>query len=808
MKIKKISLLLLLAVAVNFVYAAPPTSYYSTADGKGGEALRQALHSIIGPHTNIGYAGIWTIYKATDLRPDGTVWDMYSTCTWQYQNDQCGQYNQVCGCYNREHSVPKSWFSDANPMYADAMHLYPTDGYVNSQRSNYPFGECANGVSKGEKALGRLGNSTFPGYSIGTVFEPADEYKGDFARTYFYFATCYADKCANWGHNIFSVKNSGLSDYAVALFMKWHRQDPVSEKERKRNDAIYNNNTGKVQGNRNPFIDYPCLAEFIWGSRKTENVSFVNLLSAYDAGFDESDLTGCSATADPTLQTPTNGQLVSILGANLNGSTDVVIPLKGVNFVSDVTLAISGSDASLFKLSKNVVTATEINVGVDVVVTYSPTSLGNHTTSLKINSTDLPSTVTVVIKASCNPALIEPTADEIHFSQDNVGEAETQQIMFKAVNVTKDVTLSLSGDNAASFSLSAARTTEYTMTAAEAMAGKLFALTYTPTSIGTAHAQIVVSSEEFSARTIDVVGTTAFSMLPATDITTNSFTANWTYAGDVEYTLSVFTKQSTGSEETVLFDADVTSEEDAENGGLFKVAGNSFAEANNGGLRLGTSSGDATITSVGVDFSMGGTLVVTAQDYHTDGAELAVFVGSEEVGRNALTSSFKQYTFAIPATAEQVIIKQGISKKRLVISHIKLIVGVEGEEVDVMVEGFPIKLNNMSSYVVSNLEDNTDYFYTVSLADGTTDDPWQVRTGFGNITDQVPTVADRQFIYYQHDGQFHIENLTPGSTIRIFTTSGVMIDTRTDCQSYEVFTLPKGVYIMSLSTGEAIKIAM
>ena len=76
-------------------------------------------------------------------------------------------------------------------MYSEAFHIYPTDGKVNGQRSNFPYGECAKGTtlpSNGSvKALGRLGDCTFHGYS-GTVFEPDDQYKGDFARSYFYMA--------------------------------------------------------------------------------------------------------------------------------------------------------------------------------------------------------------------------------------------------------------------------------------------------------------------------------------------------------------------------------------------------------------------------------------------------------------------------------------------------------------------------------------------------------------------------------------------------------------------------------------------
>ena len=158
--------------------------------------------------------------------------------------------------------IVTSWFNKKSPMVSDAFHVYPTDGRVNGQRSNYPFGECTGGTTL-SNGKGRAGSSTFSGYS-GTVFEPVDEYKGDFARTYFYMATRYAGACENWGNSVFGSVNLGLTNYAVNLFMKWHRQDPVSPKEVTRNNAIYAH-----QDNRNPFIDYPELAEYIWGTKKS-----------------------------------------------------------------------------------------------------------------------------------------------------------------------------------------------------------------------------------------------------------------------------------------------------------------------------------------------------------------------------------------------------------------------------------------------------------------------------------------------------------------------------------------------------------
>jgi endonuclease I len=171
--------------------------------------------------------------------------------------DQCGNYAAEGDCYNREHSFPKSWFDDQPPMNTDLFHIYPTDGYVNGKRSNYPYGEV-NSPAWTSTNTSKLGNNTFPGYN-GTVFEPIDEYKGDFARTYFYMMTRYMDRVSLWESDMLS--GGDLSSWARSLLMEWHEDDPVSTKETNRNNAVYD-----IQDNRNPFIDHPGWVEEIWGT--------------------------------------------------------------------------------------------------------------------------------------------------------------------------------------------------------------------------------------------------------------------------------------------------------------------------------------------------------------------------------------------------------------------------------------------------------------------------------------------------------------------------------------------------------------
>ena len=243
-------------------------AYYSSVNGKSGAALKTALNKVIKNHTDVGYKGLYDVYETSDDK-NGQVWDMYSTCTWYHGNKKCGNYSNVCDCYNREHTIPQSWFDERTPMKSDAFHVYPTDGKVNGIRSNHPHGET-NASPIGGSALGKIGKSSVSGYS-GMVYEPDDEYKGDIARTYFYFVTCYEDQLSTFDRNDVLTGDTypSLTYWFYNLMLDWHREDPVSDKEKVRNDAVYEH-----QKNRNPFIDYPELVEHIWGNKKSEAFYF------------------------------------------------------------------------------------------------------------------------------------------------------------------------------------------------------------------------------------------------------------------------------------------------------------------------------------------------------------------------------------------------------------------------------------------------------------------------------------------------------------------------------------------------------
>jgi endonuclease I len=254
-----------------------PANYYQSAAGLSCAELKTALFQIISSNTTtLAYNDLWTEFYRTDRRRNDQntadiVWDMYSDnpngpepYTFTFFVNQCGNYSKEGDCYNREHSFPQSWFGGSLlPMYSDMHHIFPTDGFVNNSRGNDPLGEVGT-ASRVSLNGSKVGTSNFPGYT-GRVFEPINEYKGDLARAQLYMAVRYESQIAGWRTNSNADEVLNGTSYQVfdpwhlRLLYKWHLQDPVSQKERNRNDSIF-----VRQGNRNPFIDNPDWVYEIW----------------------------------------------------------------------------------------------------------------------------------------------------------------------------------------------------------------------------------------------------------------------------------------------------------------------------------------------------------------------------------------------------------------------------------------------------------------------------------------------------------------------------------------------------------------
>lgn len=300
-------------------------AYYESIDGTSGKELMDAIQLVakIGYRADdFRYDSVWLAFKHTDLRSDGYIWEIYSDCDFVYEKDRTSNTSQTGECkgYNREHAMCQSWFGTAslagkemssskkNSPGSDIFHIYPTAYGMNSRRGNRPYGEVAvaaytsfNGTKYGTPKSISVSNTVAGAFveastSMSTnVLEPVDEYKGDIARSYFgtmvKWAGEWAFNKAEEGRVIFDAtidadthygpeNKYGLTPYGVAMLIKWHRQDPVSQKEIDRNNAIQ-----LTQGNRNPFIDYPYLVEYIWGERSGQKLDFDLLLCSADERF-------------------------------------------------------------------------------------------------------------------------------------------------------------------------------------------------------------------------------------------------------------------------------------------------------------------------------------------------------------------------------------------------------------------------------------------------------------------------------------------------------------------------------------------
>lgn len=391
---RSISLLIVAGLLCpNLLWATIPDNYYSSVNYKSTPTeILNTLHNVISKdrtcpncntHNVIAYGSLENCYPLTDSRPDGKVWDMYSTCTFTFSQANCNQ-NNVCDCWNKEHSIPQSWFGKATPMKSDLFHVIPTDARVNNFRGNDPMGETSSTayIDNSSYALGHLGTSNFPGYS-GKVYEPADEYKGDFARIYFYMCARYRDKSLNSspGSAIFTPQPTDLTSYAVALFMKWHRQDPVSQKEIDRNNAIDIN----YQHNRNPFVDYPYLAEYIWGTKIGTQVNLAtDFISSDDERFIPDVSDGSVSSTDPYLHsTSTQVVFAPVMETETAVST---IALTGANLTEGIDIVISGENADYFSAEPDYIDAENANGTTVITLTYTPAAIGLHSATLTISS--------------------------------------------------------------------------------------------------------------------------------------------------------------------------------------------------------------------------------------------------------------------------------------------------------------------------------------------------------------------------------------------------------------------------------------
>ena len=295
-----------------------PGDYYERAQGTQDSVLKSKLGEIIFCGVRYKYGSgnhrTWDAFFHTDRdTTTNQVLDMYSNNIRYFAP---ANPTASVGGFDIEHMLPKSWWGGTvNEAYCDLFHLVPGDYSANRSKLNHAPGIPSDTTFwNGSFATGS-GSS----YGLQKVFCPEDQYKGDFARAYFYIVTCYGDSLT-WltsGEPGVAMTNDHWQEFRPwlrDLLLEWHRMDPVSEKEKTRAVEV-----NKIQGNRNPFIDYPDLVEYIWGDKQGEKVDFRTLEQSYGDkyGNDPTAMLSVSLPAVAARKEFRDGRLVILRGASI-----------------------------------------------------------------------------------------------------------------------------------------------------------------------------------------------------------------------------------------------------------------------------------------------------------------------------------------------------------------------------------------------------------------------------------------------------------------------------------------------------------
>ena len=390
-------------------------TYYNAKDKTGlfGAVRSVAQANRISLKGGSAYGNLWEIYKTAYIKSDGYIFDYYSNISnFRPGTDQAGNYSGEGDKYNREHSIPQSWW-DSGTTYqgADAYIVVPTDGWVNNKRGNLPFGNVGSVTGTSNGGFSKWGSSKSGyGYS-GTVFEPDDSVKGDFARIY-YYAIVGWDNSYTWTYaegdscfkGTYDETNHGLTDYAIKLLSEWSKLDPVSDWERSVNTKVK-----AAQGNVNPFIDHPEYADVIWkdatGYTKYANDTGITSISKTSATLAEGETTTISAVSSnsgtiswvsddedvATVSSPTaaSGANVTITGVAAGTATiTAIVTIDGTQYPKTCTVTVTKVVSSLSKGStsptKTTYTAGESfdSTGLTITATYSDSTTSNVTSSV------------------------------------------------------------------------------------------------------------------------------------------------------------------------------------------------------------------------------------------------------------------------------------------------------------------------------------------------------------------------------------------------------------------------------------------
>jgi endonuclease I len=668
-----ISALYLLTISI---FAQIPAGYYDSAIGKMKAELKTALHLKIKnanvPSYGSGAGSTWAAFAKTDVRPeDGTVWDMYSN------NHVAFNGNSAASGMNIEHSFAKSWWGDGRQAAQDVMHLAPSNSTANSAKGSWPMA-VVDGTTTFSNGVIKVGKSSSRPGGVIDAWEPADEYKGDFSRAYMYMVTAYEDYVTYWtGNSVNQLDNNTypvFEQWTVDLLLKWSKQDPVSQKEIMRNNEVY-----KIQGNRNPYIDYPLMSEYVWGSLTTVPFSPDGNVNY------------------PYISTPTNGSIVDFGKVVFLQNLSSTLNIKALNLTGDLSLAISGTDAANFSIATSTLTKANAEAGYNLTIFYNAKTVGTHTAQLTISGGGITNTV-VNLKA--------------------------------------------------------------------------------------------IASDEFLA-------------LPASNISNSGFTANWTVSANAtDYSLNVFSLQNSGTTQAqTLIEENFTSS--LPTGWLSPE----YTDTQTAGfVRIASSGSSGKLIFPALDLSStGNVLTVRAKQYVNDtGAQLTATINDQPLAVWTTGSANQDFTVIIPqSTSASKIALLAAAGSRVYVDYVK--VETQGSvKTAVSLAGYPKSVGNLLFYNINGLKSDSSYYYTVTPQGNSAlvSNQIQVRTTFANGTLSLQNILPS---YVVLSNGIKVTNLASNCKLSVFDLMGKQIQTIITNSSEVEMPLPqKGIYILQVQQNQNI----
>lgn len=416
--------------------------YASSLNGLKKEQLKAALHKLMDKKNVLPYGGggkgTWWGFWYTDRNSQtNECYNRYSDKKFFFESTNTGR---AIGGMNIEHSFPKSWWGGhKNDAWCDLYNLYPSDSKANSSKSNFVMGVVVNVKEEAGAGYDKVGTGYADGQLV-NMWEPGDRFKGEFSRSYMYMATTYQNLSftSEGAKQLQTGAYPTLKKWSSDLFRQWSKNDRVDEMEIKRNEAVY-----KIQNNRNLFIDYPNLAEYVWGD--SMDVEF-NPYRSITTASDDARYTGVIAPEDPVtpdnpVVTPQGGTFVKTATAPVAGKRYVLVANTGSNFVIASTL--KGKNYGYLPTNSTVDNSGKVNgVNDQSVITLEQGTTGFYIKDANgkyFGQEDKYKTVQFVTKDKAVEWTLEPKADGTFTITSSTGHVLQYDTKYKSFGAYKPV---------------------------------------------------------------------------------------------------------------------------------------------------------------------------------------------------------------------------------------------------------------------------------------------------------------------------------------------------------------------------------